>query len=142
MTVHFGVEVGDPALNAEQRPDRVRRRQQPPDHHHSLGDDQALPTRPVRPAVGGGEVPEIIQPGIPGIVHRCDKGHAADLPMYRNSVSWETPVRTNRTYAQRYPEVTYSTDLAPSRVDNCCVNVISPLVQPSRSEGEAAWEGT
>jgi hypothetical protein len=62
--------------------------------------------------------------------------------MYGNSGWWETPVWTNQTYAQRYPEVTYSTDLAASRVDNCCVNVISPAGAAEPSEGEAAWEGT
>jgi hypothetical protein len=45
-------------------------------------------------------------------------------------------------FAQRYPQVTYGTDLADSNADNCCVNVISPAGAAEPSEGEAAWEGT
>ncbi len=58
----------DPPSHPEQRADRVGRGEQSAHHHRSLRDHQPPPAGPVGPAVGGGEVAEVVEPRVGHVV--------------------------------------------------------------------------
>lgn len=75
-----------PTGQAEQPPHRVWRGQQPADHHGALGDHQTPPAGSIRPPIGAGQVAEVGQARIVGVVDPDGCAHRPIFPGRNGSV--------------------------------------------------------